>query len=375
MTLHAHPLKHLVLLGAGHSHVHVLSTLATQPSPDVQITLIAPGPRQLSSRMVPDFVAGHYALEECATALQPLLKNTAVRWLTRSATALDADARTITLDDGSELGFDWLSINTGPVQDRQQLEQTMPGARKHGLFVRPMETFGALWPQVAALGKTRALRVAVIGADALGIELAMAIRHRLPATSVTLITGGTAVAADYPSAVQRRVVHALKRRNITVLADVVVGIQAGEVSLGCGARLVCDVPLIATGAQAPSWLGGSGLALDAHGFIAVDDCQRSTSHGHVFAAGDVSSLVDRPRAPSGVSTPSAGPALAHNLAAAAAGLEPSPHTPPRSTLNFLSCGNRQSIAHWGKHSAQGRWVWWVKDWIDRSSIKRYHRDA
>lgn len=374
MTAPAQPQKQLVLLGAGHAHVHVLSTLAAQPLPGVQITLIAPYPRPLYCGMVPGFVAGHYALDNCVIPLEPLLKNTAIRWLIRSATGIDAHARTVTLDDGSELAYDWLSVNTGPIQDRDRIEQAIPGAREYGLFVHPIETFGALWPRVADMAKARALRLTVIGGGAAAIELAMAIRHGLSNSSVTLITGAAAVAANCAPAVQQRVVKALKRRNITVLPDLAVGIQAGEVLLGCGARLACDVPLIATGAQAPAWLASSGLDLTENGFMAVDACQRSTSHANVFATGDVSTRVDRPMARSGVYAVQAGPALVKNLAAAVTGSAPSPHNPPENTLNLLSCGDRQAIASWGNYSAQGRWVWWLKDWIDRAFITRYRKD-
>lgn len=373
MSPSTHHSKHLVLLGAGHAHVHVLSTLAAQPMPGVQITLVAPYPRQLYSGMVPGFVAGHYALDDCVIPLEPLLENTGIRWLTRSTTALDTLAQSVTLDDGSVLHYDWLSVNTGPVQDRQRIEAMLPGAREHGLFVRPIETFGALWPRVAEMANSRALRVAVIGGGAAGIELAMAIRHRLPKAAVTLITGGDKVAASYPARLQQRVSQALKRRNVTVLPDMAACIQAGEVVLGSGARLACDVPVIATGAQAPAWLAGSGLALDEQGFMTVDACQRSTSHANVFAAGDVSSRIDQTLARSGVYAVRAGPALARNIAAATSGMEPTPHMPPVNTLNLLSCGDHYAIASWGKYSAQGRWVWWLKDWIDRSFIKRYRR--
>lgn len=367
-------MKHLVLLGAGHAHIHVLSTLATHPLPGVQVTLVAPYPRQLYSGMVPGFVAGHYALEDCVIQLEPLLKNTGIRWLAHSATALDADARIVTLDDGSALNFDWLSVNTGPVQDRHQIEQTLPGAREFGLFLRPIEAFGALWPRVTELAQSQALRVAVIGGGAAGIELAMAIRHRLPTSSVTIVTGEASLATNYAPAVQQRLVTALTQRGITILNDVAVGIQEGEVGLASGARLACEVPLIATGAQAPAWLVGSGLALDEQGFIAVDACQRSCSHAYIFAAGDVSTRVDQPLARSGVYAVRAGPALLKNLAAVVAGEEPSPHLPPAHTLNLLSCGDEEAVASWGPFSAQGRWVWRLKDWIDRSFIKRYRRN-
>lgn len=368
-------MKKLLLLGAGHAHVHVLSTLAVTPLPGVQITLVAPYPRQLYSGMVPGFVAGHYTLEDCVIKLPPLLKDTAITWLPHHVTALNAHAQQVTLDDGRMLDYDWLSVNTGPVQDRAHLEQRMPGATEHGLFVRPIEQFGERWPQVLAQAQaaTELLRVAVIGGGAAGIELAMAVRHRLPTAAVTLIHGQSELASGYAPVVRQRVAQALKQRAITALRERAVGLPPGQVQLQSGALLACDVPLIATGAQAPAWLASSGLALDTHGFIAVDACQRSTSHAPVFAVGDVSTRMDRPLARSGVYAVRAGPALLTNLQAVLAGAPPVAHQPPDNTLNLLSCGDEVAIASWGRYSAQGRGVWWLKDWIDRGFIKRYSR--
>jgi NADH dehydrogenase FAD-containing subunit len=261
------------------------------------------------------------------------------------------------------------------VQDRAQIEQRMPGAREHGLFIRPIEAFGALWPQVVEWAQTKPLRIAVVGAGAAGIELAMAVRHRLPNTSITLLCGDTPLGAGYVDRVQARLRAALLKRKITLLQDSASGVRAGEVMLASGATLACDVPLIATGAQAPAWLLASGLVLDLQGFVAVDACQRSTSHPQVFAAGDVSTRMDRAMARSGVYAVRAGPALAMNLAATLAGQALTEHQPPGKTLNLISCGDRYAIASWGTHSAQGRWVWWLKDWIDRRFLRRYRETA
>ncbi|WP_081708595.1 FAD-dependent oxidoreductase [Rhodoferax saidenbachensis] len=367
---HGYQPRQMVLLGAGHAHVHVLKALAANP-PGVRITLVTPHPLQMYSGMVPGYVAGHYGLDDCVIPLEPLVRRGGIRWLQRSVKALDASAQTVTLDDGSTLHYDWLSVNTGPVQSRTQLERSMPGIREHGLFVRPVEAFAALWPKVVDMGATRALRVAIIGAGAGGIELAFAVRHRLPTAAVTLVTGTTPVAANYPEAVQKRLLVLLKKHKITVLQDVAVGIQADEVRLACGAGLACDVPLIATGTQPPDWLADSGLRLDEQGFIAVDKYQRSTNHHQVFAAGDVSTRIDRNLARSGVYAVRAGPALARNLGAAVAGREPESHEPPMFTLSLLSCGKRYAVASWGNYSAQGRWVWWLKNWIDRRFVAQY----
>ena len=369
------PAKQLLLLGAGHAHVHVLSQMASAPWAGAQVTLIAPYDRQLYSGMVPGFVADHYTLEDCVIPLEPLVRRSGIRWLQRSVHGLDAQAQTVTLDDGSVLHYDWLSINTGPVQDRALIEQSMPGAREHGLFIRPIEAFGALWPQVVEWAQTKPLRIAVIGAGSAGIELAMAVRHRLPNTAITLLCGDTPLGAGYTERVQTRLKAALLKRKITLLQDSAVGVRAGEVVLASGATLACDVPLITTGAQAPPWLLASGLVLDLQGFVAVDAFQRSTSHAQVFAAGDVSTRMDRPMARSGVYAVRAGPALAMNLAAALAGQPLSEHQPPDKTLNLISCGDRYAIASWGRNSAEGRWVWRLKDWIDRRFLRRYRETA
>jgi NADH dehydrogenase FAD-containing subunit len=156
-----------------------------------------------------------------------------------------------------------------------------------------------------------------------------------------------------------------------VLQDRALALNGREVQLGCGAALACDVPLIATGAQAPPWLAGSGLALDGQGFLAVDAHQKSTSHPQVFATGDVSSRADRALARSGVFAVRAGPTLCHNLRASVSGQPLKEHQPSERSLNLISCGGREAIASWGDYSAQGRWVWWWKNRIDRRFIARY----
>lgn len=357
----AHRPRQLVLLGSADAHLHVLATLAAQPLPGVQVTLVAPQPRPMVLGMVPGFVANHYPLEDCVIPLEPLVKRSGIRWLQRSVVAMDAEAQTVALDDASTLHFDWLSVDTAPVQNREAMERAIPGAREHGLFARPAEAFAALWPRVAEMGDARPLRVAVIGAGAAGIEMALAVRHRLPTASVTLLSGLDPAGARYPQPVQQRLMAVLKTRKVTVLQDVAVALKAGAVQLGCGADLACDVPLLATGAQAPPWLAHSGLALDDQGCIDLDTYQRSTSHNRVFAAG-----ADAARA---------GPALRHNLAATTTGSALQPYEPPASSLQLLACGDRYAVGSWGKYSAQGRWVWWLKDAIDRRFVARYTRPA
>lgn len=365
-------MKRLVLLGGGHAHVHVLQALAQTPLAGARAVLVTPFARQMYSGMVPGLVAGHYAAEACAIPLAPLAAAAQVELVEASAVALNAGARSVTLSDGRVAEYDLLSIDTGPVMDRDAI----PGARAHGLFVRPIEHFVRLFDALLALAVQRALEVVVIGGGAAGVELAMALAHRLRqvgegASRVVLVTGGTLPLAGYPLRVIERTQQALRQQRVTVLQEACVAIEAGHVVLDNGARVACDAPLLATGASAPPWLAGSGLALDERGFIATGPTLQSSSHVDVFAAGDVASRPDAPHPKSGVYAVRAGPPLADNLRRFIGAGTLQPYTPQTRTLNLLSCGERRAVASWGDWSAEGRWVWWWKDRIDRAFVRRY----
>ena len=368
--------KKLLLLGGGHAQVHVLQALAREPLAGADVALITPFARQMYSGMVPGLVAGHYRAEQCAIALQPLADAARVQLIEGSAVALDAAARRVTLADGRVADYDVLSLDTGAVMDRDQL----PGAREHGLFVRPIEHFVRLLDGLLDLAARRVLDVVVVGGGAAGVELALALQHRLAGRGeerarVALVTGGPDPLAGYAPGVMQRAAQALARQKVTVFRDSCVALEPGAVVLGSGARLACDAPVLATGAQAPGWLTGSGLALDERGFVLTGTTLQSTSHAQVFAAGDVATRTDVQHAKSGVYAVRAGPPLALNLRRYIGGGALEAHVPQRRTLNLISCGERQAIVSYGNLAAQGRWAWWWKDRIDRGFVARYSSAA
>jgi len=378
-----HGIKKLLLLGAGHAHVHVLARLAEHHPADLDVTVLTPYDFQTYSGMTPGFVAGHYSETDCQIPLAPLIKAAGARWVAGRCTALDAGARQVQVgahpnQTGAPdtLNYDLLSIDTGAVIDRERLEDEMPGAAQHALMVRPIEVFAHLWPEVVGLARRQPVSVAVIGAGAAGIELLLAMRQRLqteglPGSRFTLLAGGGEVGANYPPGVRRRIQRQLRKQGVTVLPDTCVGVEAGRLHLASGATLACDVPILAIGTHAPPWLRGCGLELSESGHVLVNACQQSTSHPEVFAAGDVCTRADQPHARSGVYAVRAGPPLAANLLAAHRGQPLKPHHPPANTLNLLSCGAGHAIASWGPLHAEGAWAWRWKDRIDRGFMAKY----
>lgn len=378
-------IKKLLLAGAGHAHVHVLSRLALERPADVDITVVSPFAFQTYSGMTPGFVAGGYQAGECQIPLEPLIAAAGARWIKGYCTALDAAGQQVRVllspdqpDTTQTFSYDVLSVDTGSVVDRERLETRIPGASHHALIVRPIEHFVHRWTEVVSAAKTGPLSLAVVGAGAAGIELLLAAQQYLQkegsvGSSFTLITGGGEPAADYPEGVRRRVIRLLRHRAVTVLREACVGVHPGFVELSSGATLRCDIPILAIGSDAPQWLQDSGLQCSPTGHLMVNAFQQSTSHATVFAAGDVATRSDAPHARSGVYAVRAGPPLAYNLLAALGGQPLKAYRPPRRTLNLISCGKGHAIASWGSLHAEGAWAWHWKDHIDRLFVAKYAR--
>jgi NADH dehydrogenase FAD-containing subunit len=149
-------------------------------------------------------------------------------------------------------------------------------------------------------------------------------------------------------------------------------VDAGAIMAGNVSLEPADLIVTALGSAAPSWLAESGLAVDAGGFVLVDSHQRSVSHPHILAAGDVAARADRPLAHSGVHAVFAGPVLAANLRKLLAGEAPRKTYQPRAnSLYLINTGDGSAIASYGPLSAAGRWVLRCKHAIDRRWVAKY----
>lgn len=360
-------MKHLLLLGGGHSHLAVLQALANAPWDGVRVTLVSPQRHQIYTGMLPGWVAGHYTLDECRIDLLPLAQAGGIELLQRSAVAIDAGARQVRLDDGRVLRYDVLSVDVGSVSPCYAVE----GAPEHALALRPLERLVAQWDRIAQAA-VHGDAVAVVGGGAGGVELAMALRHRLPPpVPVVLVSGDDGPVPAYPDGTRRRVRERLRQLGVETHEAGCTRIGAQRLWLSDGTVRPCGVALLAAGAAAPPWLQGCGLQLTQDGFIATGATLQSVSHPEVFAAGDVATRVDVSHPRSGVYAVRAGPPLARNLRAWLQGRTLQPYRPQRRSLNLLSCGERYAIASWGRWSWSGRWVWRWKDRIDRAFVRRH----
>jgi selenide,water dikinase len=360
--------KHLLLVGGGHSHLAVLKSFGDAPAEGVRLALLSPNRHTLYSGMVPGLIAGHYRLEDCRIDLQPLAARAGARFFRDSAVGVDPRRREVITGEGKRLHYDLLSLDVGSAI------REPAGTAEHALRLRPIEGFLAGWERLresARKGEVR--RIAVVGGGAAGIEVLLAMQHALAGAAAEF-----ALFSELPilagNGARRRLVRILGARRVAVYSGrKVLAASKDGLELDGGEHFEAQATVWATGASAPSWIVQSGIATDPLGFAAVSDTLQSRSCPEIFAAGDVASVIGEPGPKSGVFAVRQGPVLACNLRRALAGEAPEPFRPPSRSLALISCGGRYAVASWGRVSLEGAWVWRWKDRIDRRFVERYYR--
>ncbi len=357
--------RHLLLLGGGHAHVEVLRQIGQQPLPGWRVTLMTREEMSPYSGMLPGVMAGLYQPAQALIDMPKLTARCGVALLLDRCTGIDPQEKLVRRTNGAELAWDLLSIDTGATPDTSRT----PGAAEHALPLKPID---ALLPRMQAI--TEAARpgqhIIVVGGGAAGFEVACALAVRLPA-SITLVAGASGLLAGFPVGLRRRATRALARHGVTLLQGRnVARVTPGAVHVQDGETLPASAVIWATGAAAAPWLAETGLARDARGFLRVDACLRAEGQADIFAAGDVASLPE-PLPKAGVFAVRQGPVLAANLRAVAMGETPQPYVPQRDYLRLLSLADGRALGTRNGFVFGGRWVWWLKDRIDRRFMARY----
>jgi len=362
--------KHLLLVGGGHSHLAVLKSFFDTPAEGVRLTLLSPSRHAFYSGMVPGVVAGHYRPEDCRIDLGALAARAGARFLEDSAVGVDPPRREVITACGERLAYDFLSLDIGSTVSEP------PGAAEHALRVRPVEAFLAGWERLRESAKRgEARRIVVVGGGAAGVEVLLAMQHGLAGAA-----GEFALFSDLPilegHGARRRMARILGARDVAVhVGRKVVGVSESGLEFAGGERFNAQATVWATGASALPWIAGSGLPTDPLGFVAVSDTLQSPSHPEIFAAGDCATIFGDSRPKSGVFAVRQGPVLARNLRLALAGEAPERFRSPSRSLSLISCGDRYAVAAWGGLALEGAWVWRWKDRIDRRFVERYRLRA
>ncbi len=382
--------RELVLVGAGHTNLHVVREWRTRPLPGVQLTLISPFGRATYSGMLPGTLAGLYQPDEMQIDLQRLTAGTGIRLIVAEATGLQPDARLITFADRDPVRFDVCSVGIGSVPGQREIWQSSSRV----LSIKPMTTFLPRLDAIMALheGAVDPLRCIVVGSGAAGTEVTFCLDHWLHSRGIahrlTLIDGHAEILPGYVPAFVRTARRLMSARGVEVrLSQRVEAISetarlqstvpktvappSVQVRLSEGTTLFADLVIWATSATPPAVLDHFQLPKTDDGFLAVRATLQTTADAPVFVVGDTAGFVDQRLPKAGVYAVREGPILWQNLQNLLAGRPLVEYHPQRGFLSLLATGDRQAILQYKGWSLHGAWVWKLKDYIDRKFMRLF----
>jgi 3-phenylpropionate/trans-cinnamate dioxygenase ferredoxin reductase component len=202
--------------------------------------------------------------------------------LGKGARSIDVAAQTVTLSDGSELGYDELVIATGLVPKRIPSFPNIEGIH----VLRSIDESLALRQQAAS-----ARHAVVVGAGFIGCEVAASLRG-LGVDVVLVEPQPSPLASVLGEEIGSLVARLHRAEGVDVRCGVGVAEVRGtekveKVVLGDGTELDADLVVVGIGSHpATEWLDGTGIDVDNG--VVCDDSGRSSAP-HVWAIGDVAS--------------------------------------------------------------------------------------
>lgn len=336
------------------------------------------------SAMYPGVISGQYTEDETRIDVRMLCYACNAEFILATATEVDPKAQTVTLEDGSVLSYDILSINVG---SRTLGTGSVTGVLENTIMTRPMNIF--LTRLIEAEEKCRqtavaAPRLLVVGSGTAGIELISSIKFRLEQSfgsdiSATLLDKSPSVLRSANPNYRKIVLRNLEKYNIKVAHNArVKELREGEVELMDGRIIHGEIIIWATGPEPQSLK--TGLSLCSRGFIRVYRTLQSIDYANIYSGGDCITMEGMPYGfppKTGVHAVQEGPTLALNVIAyARMRLYDMPlslmyYEPTSDVLQLLNFGDGRGMATKYLMTFSGSWAFQLKDFNDRRLIAKF----
>ena len=370
--------RHVVLLGIGHTNAHVVRMWRRCPPAGARLFCVSNYPVATYSGMFPGLLAGQYSAPEMQIPLEPLCQAAGAELILSPTTGLDRSRGEIQFADRTPLAFDLLSVGIGSVPalgDRCLGPENVPLKPMQSLLRRLEQRLDV----TRRAGANRA-QVIVVGGGLGGLEVSLCLPHCLQQIlgdipfELTLVHSGQRLAPGLSKRAGRLAEQELRRRDVRLVLNRKVRETGPDgVTLDQGRALIADVVLWATQAVAPPLLSRFELPVDERGFLLTDNRLLSIADERVFAVGDSGTIQGEDVPKAGVYAVRQGPILWRNIKRQLKGQSLVRFRPQHEFLKLLNTGDGRAIGDYHGWTFRGRWVWRLKDSVDRAFVRKYQR--
>ncbi|QFT85150.1 NADH dehydrogenase-like protein YjlD [Halomonas sp. THAF12] len=369
----------LLLVGAGHAHLHLIHQRERLPMP--RVMLLDPGGFWYSG-MAGGVLGGQHC--PAADRIDPmaLARRHGVEGLRGRLAEFDPARREARLDDGRRLAVSAVSFNLGSTVNTPPAHAEGPGVWP----VKPIPRLVSLRHRLARdFTAGSCPRLLVVGGGASGVEAAcqlraLADRYGVDPT-IRLLTRSSELLPGAPPGAVRWLRRRLARRRITVetglelvahLPGGIMATPAGQPAGEDNARFVAAEHVVhAVGLAPPPVIERLGLTTIPGRGLAVTDSLQSPAAPWAFAAGDCAAIIDHPLPRLGVYGVRQAPVLRDNLIAWWRGEALRPYRPQPRALSILDLGRGQALAIRGGAWWGGRLARYWKRRLDERFLAGY----
>lgn len=363
----------IMVLGAGYAGASAAGYLARHLHPDdFEITVVNAEPDFVERMRLHQLAAG---ADLRRFGLAEMFAGTGIQLRLGRVTAVDAEHRTVTVNDAERLDYDTLVYSLGSTS----ADNGVPGVAAHAFDVAGQQAAVRLRGRLDGLAENGT--VLVVGGNLTAIEVATEIAEYRPGLRVTLATTDE-LGGWLGAKARRHLLRTFDRFGIEVHEHTTIErvTETGAVAAD-GTTFLADATVWAAGFVVHPIAAASGLAVEDDGRITVDRMMRSVSHPEVYAAGDSAYAIGSNGLPLPMSCASAGFTRMQATTAIIADLtgRKASKTPLAYFGNCISLGQKDGIFQvvdsdvrsktW---SLRGRPASWVKSFVLRNVAWNMH---
>jgi len=301
-------IPHVVVIGAGFGGTRVVRGLRDA---DVRITVVDQHNFHTFQPLLYQVATAGLDVGDITFPVRTLLrKHRAASFVMGSVSAVDLDDKTVTIDNGDVISYDFLVVAAGSVSHSFGI----PGVDEYALELKDVDDAVRLRNRlIAQLERaSQAMRrgdapdelaLVIVGGGPTGVETAGGMRELvdkvlakdydeldLRRMRITVVESGDRLLPGFHQQSSVSAARALAGRNIDVRLDAPVGaIEPGAVVLRDGTRLAASLVVWAAGVTASPLAAALGTPLE-RGRVTVEPNLSLPGHPDAFAIGDIAAV-------------------------------------------------------------------------------------